>query len=810
MPPACGPPRRHAARRRRGPTTWALPAWATHWSPRGWPRCRRASTTGGRRTSRRSWRSAGWTMPAHRRRSGPARRSDGRVAGRGRGAGRGRRRRCSGRGEEAARRFAAGLALDPVASRPFERARLELAAGAHLRRTGHRRGGGRRAERGGLGASTLWGPRHGRRCARELDACGLRPRRRAPCSPATRPHRPGAPRGPPRGRRTHQPRGRGRAGHHHQDGRAPPRAGLRQAGPAVAQRAGGPSSPWGPTATCRRAAGRCRWPCGAPVTEGTIGRRGLRPGRRPGRAGRRGGGPGGDLHRGWTPRRCRSRSSSATPGWGKTSPRAPRPRALRGLGVVAEGDPAESDLEYGVLEQLGAPLAARRVRGRRRSCPWQAPTPWSRGGAPALRRRPRTRPAAGRRGRRRALGRSGVARRDDLRGPPRAGRPGGAVPDVPARGPRPRKPAGLARLVVPAQRRIDLGPLDSAAVAELASRSIGGPCPRRPSSASGPTRAATRCTSERAARARPGRAGRRRTFAGALFVHTLVLGRLAACRPPAQRLVEALAVLDRRPAVTTAMAVAGLDPAGDDDGVAALDEAMETGFVELVERPGERSLVFTHPLVAAAVSGDMSPSRRAELQLAAGAVVPGVAGMRHRLDGCRDTTLAWPQTPRRRRPRRSAGRAPRGPLVGRGGRVAPTRRDREQGAAAVRRPPPVGGRSRRRRPRPPAGRRRGRRASAVVRARPARVRARPAAEAEGHLDRAWHQVDVAGDRGVGRPHRRAPGDDGGRPGRRCRGLVWARRALSLAWRRRRRLPPRPHAGDVVRPGGARGEQASPS
>ena len=59
------------------------------------------------------------------------------------------RRACPGRGrpgggrgataEAADAAFAAGLALDAEASRPFERARLELAAAAHQRRTGRRR-----------------------------------------------------------------------------------------------------------------------------------------------------------------------------------------------------------------------------------------------------------------------------------------------------------------------------------------------------------------------------------------------------------------------------------------------------------------------------------------------------------------------------------------------------------------------------------------------------------------------------------------------------------------------------------------------
>ena len=79
---------------------------------------------------------------------------------------------------EATAAFAAGLALDPVRSRPYERARLEMAAGAHLRRTGHRRAAADllavAAERLRALGATPWAER----CQREIDGCGLRPRRR--------------------------------------------------------------------------------------------------------------------------------------------------------------------------------------------------------------------------------------------------------------------------------------------------------------------------------------------------------------------------------------------------------------------------------------------------------------------------------------------------------------------------------------------------------------------------------------------------------------------------------------------------------
>ncbi|HEY8494262.1 MAG TPA: AAA family ATPase [Myxococcota bacterium] len=84
-----------------------------------------------------------------------------------------------GDAERAEEAFQAGLALDPVATRPFERARLELAAGAHLRRAGRRR-----AAQAVLTAALERFDQLGaapwvERCERELRACGLRPAKRA-------------------------------------------------------------------------------------------------------------------------------------------------------------------------------------------------------------------------------------------------------------------------------------------------------------------------------------------------------------------------------------------------------------------------------------------------------------------------------------------------------------------------------------------------------------------------------------------------------------------------------------------------------
>ena len=77
---------------------------------------------------------------------------------------------------EATAAFAAGLALDPVRSRPYERARLEMAAGAHLRRTGQRRAAAEMlataAERFQALARDPLGPTA---ASGRSTACGLRP-----------------------------------------------------------------------------------------------------------------------------------------------------------------------------------------------------------------------------------------------------------------------------------------------------------------------------------------------------------------------------------------------------------------------------------------------------------------------------------------------------------------------------------------------------------------------------------------------------------------------------------------------------------
>jgi DNA-binding CsgD family transcriptional regulator len=75
--------------------------------------------------------------------------------------------------------FGAGLALDPAGCRPFGLARLELAAGGHLRRTGRRRAAAELLRRAADRLDTLGARPWAERCASEIAACGLRPRGQA-------------------------------------------------------------------------------------------------------------------------------------------------------------------------------------------------------------------------------------------------------------------------------------------------------------------------------------------------------------------------------------------------------------------------------------------------------------------------------------------------------------------------------------------------------------------------------------------------------------------------------------------------------
>ncbi len=85
---------------------------------------------------------------------------------------------AQGRRESAALAFEQGLTLDAEASRPYPRACLELAAGANLRRMRDREGAAVLLKQAAERFEAIGSAPRAARCERELEACGLAPRRR--------------------------------------------------------------------------------------------------------------------------------------------------------------------------------------------------------------------------------------------------------------------------------------------------------------------------------------------------------------------------------------------------------------------------------------------------------------------------------------------------------------------------------------------------------------------------------------------------------------------------------------------------------
>ncbi|MEJ2865929.1 AAA family ATPase [Actinomycetospora flava] len=107
---------------------------------------------------------------------------------------------------------------------------------------------------------------------------------------------------------------------------------------------------------------------------------------------------------------------------------------------------------------------------------------------------------------------------------------------------------------------------------------------------------------------------------------SVLLVRLSRAAAPTAALVCAAAVLGESTPLALAAAVAGLDDPGE-----ALDEAVGLGLVE--ERPGGPPvrIGFVHPLVRAAVRGDLPPARRRALHAAAASRMAGRAALDHRI-----------------------------------------------------------------------------------------------------------------------------------------------------------------------------------
>ena len=113
-----------------------------------------------------------------------------------------------------------------------------------------------------------------------------------------------------------------------------------------------------------------------------------------------------------------------------------------------------------------------------------------------------------------------------------------------------------------------------------------------------------------------------RTFA------TQVMRRLDACSPPARRLVEAAAVLGANATLESTAAIAEVP-----DLIDALDEAAAVNLLKVPDdSAGIRGIMFSHPLVQAAVYGQLGPARRVQLHsAAAGLVEDPAAVLRHRV-----------------------------------------------------------------------------------------------------------------------------------------------------------------------------------
>ena len=193
-----------------------------------------------------------------------------------------------------------------------------------------------------------------------------------------------------------------------------------------------------------------------------------------------------------------------------------------------------------------------------------------------------------------------------------------------------RLPAGLLRLVDDRGTRLDLGPLNAEDVAALAEQAGLGRLPHRA-------------------------AEQLREHAGGIPLHVkellhdlpadvlrapasvlpaprsleaLVLSRIAGCAAETERLVVAAAILGAEANLTDAATLAGLA-----DPLPALQEASSQRLLELDTAGGQRC-VFPHALIRAAVYRDIGVSRRAELHRAAARLTTGSAALAHRTDGC--------------------------------------------------------------------------------------------------------------------------------------------------------------------------------
>jgi DNA-binding CsgD family transcriptional regulator len=108
---------------------------------------------------------------------------------------------------------------------------------------------------------------------------------------------------------------------------------------------------------------------------------------------------------------------------------------------------------------------------------------------------------------------------------------------------------------------------------------------------------------------------------------SLVERRLDSCAPATRRLVEAAAVLDNRPSLSTAAAVGEVE-----EPALALEEAAVVDLLRSSAEPGALTVTLPHPLVQAAVYGQLGQHRRDRLHARAAQVIEDMgAALRHRV-----------------------------------------------------------------------------------------------------------------------------------------------------------------------------------
>lgn len=106
----------------------------------------------------------------------------------------------------------------------------------------------------------------------------------------------------------------------------------------------------------------------------------------------------------------------------------------------------------------------------------------------------------------------------------------------------------------------------------------------------------------------------------------IVLTRVAQLSPSAQDLLAAASIVGVRSSLPVAAAAAGIG-----DPVAAVDEACAAHLVTPAVRAGAGEIAFSHPLIRAAIYGDLPLGRRRHLHLAVAGLLAGPEALSHRV-----------------------------------------------------------------------------------------------------------------------------------------------------------------------------------